>query len=75
MLAKSFVVVHVDIGRFDKNVDVAEKYDVPLKQGVPALAVVDAGGKLLYAQKAGEFGDMRYMHEDSVTEFLERWKG
>src|SRR5579859_8190002 len=28
---KNFVVVHVNIGEYDKNLDVAEKYDVPLK--------------------------------------------
>lgn len=74
ILAKHYIVVPIDIGRFDKNVDIADQYNVPLKQGVPALAVLDKNGKLLYSQKAGEFGDMRYMHAASVTEFLNRWK-
>jgi thiol:disulfide interchange protein len=71
---KNFVLVHVDIGHFDKNVDITEKYGVPLKKGVPALAVLDANGKILYSQQAAEFGDMRYMQPTSVTEFLNRWK-
>ncbi len=50
LLAKHFIVVHVDIGQMDHNVDVAEKYKVPIKKGVPALAVLDAHGKLLYSQ-------------------------
>ncbi len=33
-----------------------------------------ANGKLLYSQQAAEFGDMRYMYANSVTEFLNRWK-
>jgi thiol:disulfide interchange protein len=74
LLDKNFLLVHVDIGRFDKNLDITEKYNVPLKKGVPALAVLDAGGKLLYSQQAAEFGDMRYMYPTSVTEFLNRWK-
>jgi thiol:disulfide interchange protein len=74
LLANNFLVVHVDIGHFDKNADIAETYKVPLKQGVPALAVIDADGKLLYSQTTGEFGDMRYMHASSVTDFLTRWK-
>lgn len=72
---KNFVVVHVDIGRMDKNVDVAEKYGVPLKRGVPALVVLDAHGHLLYSQKEGEFERMRSMDPGSVTEFLNKWKG
>ncbi|MGB0122951.1 MAG: thioredoxin family protein [Silvibacterium sp.] len=71
---KNFVVVHIDIGRMDKNVDVAEKYSVPLKRGVPALAVLDQHGHLLYSQKDGEFESMRHMDSNSVTEFLNKWK-
>lgn len=74
LLAKHFLVVHIDIGRFDKNTDLAVKYNIPLKKGVPALAVLDAKGKLLYSQKTGEFEDMRNMSSASVTEFLNRWK-
>jgi len=74
ILAKDYIVVPIDIGHFDKNVDTADQYGVPLKQGVPALAVLDRNGKVLYSQKTGEFGDMRYMHAASVTEFLNRWK-
>jgi thioredoxin 1 len=71
---KNFIVVHIDIGHMDKNVDVADKYEVPLKRGVPALAVLDSHGKLLYSQKNGEFEAMRRMDPASVTEFLNQWK-
>lgn len=74
LLENNFVLVHIDIGHRDKNLDVAEKYGVPLGPGVPALAVLDASGKVLYAQQGGQFGDMRYMQPTSVTEFLNRWK-
>jgi thiol:disulfide interchange protein len=74
LLDKNFLLVHVDIGRFDKNLDIPEKYNVPLKKGVPALAVLDSDGKLLYSQQSAEFGDMRYMYSASVTDFLNRWK-
>jgi thiol:disulfide interchange protein len=74
LLADHFVLVHVWIGHEDANLDVAKRYGVPIGKGVPALAVLDADGRLLYAQKAGEFEDMRHMEPASVTEFLETWK-
>ncbi|MGC2161564.1 MAG: thioredoxin family protein [Silvibacterium sp.] len=74
ILEQHFVVVHVDIGRMDKNVDVADTYEVPLKRGVPALAVLSSHGKLLYSQKDGEFEAMRRMDPASVTDFLNKWK-
>lgn len=74
LLDKHFVVVHVDIGRMDRNVDIAEKYKVPISKGVPALAVLDANGKLLYSQENKEFENMRNMKSSDVTDFLQRWK-
>ena len=71
---KNYLLVHVDIGHYDKNLDIAEKYNIPLKKGVPALAVIDADGKVVYSQQTAEFGDMRYMYPNSVTDFLNRWK-
>jgi thioredoxin 1 len=70
----SFVVVHINIGHKDSNLDLAERYQIPLNKGVPAVAVLDRHGKLLYSQKTGEFEPMRHMQSSSVTEFLERWK-
>jgi thiol:disulfide interchange protein len=74
ILDKNYVLVDIDIGHMDKNVDVAEKYDVPLKRGVPALAILDSHGHLLYSQKNGEFESMRRMDPGSVTQFLNQWK-
>ncbi len=74
LFANNFLLVHVDIGHYDKNLDIAEKYNIPLKKGVPALAVLDSGGKLLYAQQDAEFGDMRYMYPTSINAFLNKWK-
>ncbi len=70
----NFVVVHVNIGRFDANQDLADTYSVPLKKGVPALAVLSDRGALLYSQKSGEFESMRTMQSSALTEFLVQWK-
>jgi thiol:disulfide interchange protein len=75
LLEKNFVLVHVWIGQMDANLDVPQKYGVPINKGVPALAVLASNGSVLYAQKMGEFESMRRMQAKSVTEFLEKWKG
>lgn len=73
-LNKYFVVVHVDIGRGEKNLDLAQKYDVPLKRGIPAIAVLDAAGKLLFSQKNGEFEAARSLANADILAFLNKWK-
>ena len=74
LLEADFILVHVNIGRLDQNLDLAERYQIPLKKGVPALAVLDSDGKLLYSQRTGEFEAMRRMQSSAVTEFLTQWK-
>jgi thioredoxin 1 len=72
LLDKYFIRVNVNIGREDANLELAHKYGVPV-QGVPALAVLDSHGKLLYAQNK-EFSDMRHMQSTDLTGFLNKWK-
>jgi len=74
LLANNFILVDINIGRVDQNLDIAKKYEVPLGKGVPALAVLDSNGHLLYSQKNGEFEAMRSMDPTSVTKFLNQWK-
>jgi thiol:disulfide interchange protein len=71
LLAKHFILVHVNIGHMDQNVAIAEKYNVPIKKGVPALAVLDSHGKLLYAEHDKEF---EHATPAAITDFLNRWK-
>lgn len=74
ILESNYVLVHVNIGNMDTNLDIAEKYGVPVSKGVPALAVLSANGKVLFSQKSGEFEAMRRMQSSSVTSFLVQWK-
>ncbi|NYF53010.1 thioredoxin family protein [Tunturiibacter gelidoferens] len=71
LLAKHFLVVHIDTGHVDHNVDVAKKYHVPIAHGIPSLAVIDAHGTLLYAEHEKEF---EHTSVEAVTAFLNRWK-
>jgi thioredoxin 1 len=74
LLEANYVLVHVNVEHLDANVDIASRYEIPLKKGVPAIAVLDDRGKLLYSQKTGEFEAMRYMQRGAVTDFLRTWK-
>ena len=74
LIATNYAVVKIDIGRDDKNQDIAERYQVPIKHGIPALAVLDPGGKLLYAMDQGQFADARHMSYESIKEFFVKWE-
>lgn len=54
VLMYEYDVVLVDIGRFDKNMDLAASYGADLKNaGVPFLTVLDAEGKAIANQETG----------------------
>ena len=74
ILESNFVLVHINIGRMDENLDIAEQYGIPVTLGVPALAVLSEKGKLLYGQRGGEFKSMRRMESSEVTKFLVQWR-
>jgi hypothetical protein len=74
LIEKSFVIVKIDVGRYDKNLELAEKYRVPIKKGIPALAVLDSRGALLYAMDQGQFADARHTSYESIKEFFVKWK-
>jgi len=74
LIAKSFVIAKVDVGKYDKNLDLAEIYKIPVKNGIPALAVLDPHGGLLYAMDQGQFADARHMSYESIKAFFEQWR-
>jgi thiol:disulfide interchange protein len=74
ILAANYEVVHVDIGKGEKNQDLMAKYEVPMKRGIPGLAVLDANGKLIYSQKNGEFENARALTPEDFLVFLNKWK-
>jgi thiol:disulfide interchange protein len=72
-LEANFVVAHIDVGDFDKNLDLPTKYKTNIKKGVPALAVLDSNGKVLYGDPGGFFEHARGMTRRSILDFLEQW--
>jgi thioredoxin 1 len=72
LVAKEFKVVKVNVGRFDRNVDIAQSYGVPLKNGIPAVAVLSPKNEVLYVTREGELADARNMGEDGIYRFFRK---
>jgi thiol-disulfide isomerase/thioredoxin len=74
VLRRDYLVVHIDVGKYDKNQDVANRYQVPLNRGVPAVVVLDSKGQVLFAQQHDEFGRARSLTPEFLLHFLNQWK-
>jgi len=69
---KHYEVVTVDVGRFDKNLDVPARYGFTKRlEGVPALLVVEPrSDKLLNAGKTTALSDARSMNPQGLADYL-----
>ncbi|MDX6404544.1 MAG: hypothetical protein QOH70_1999 [Blastocatellia bacterium] len=75
IVRESFLIVHVDIGEGDKNLDLVKKYKITLDKGVPAVVILSSDGALLYGSADGEFEAARKMMKKDLVAFLTQWKG
>ena len=71
----NYVVVHINVGDEGKdNNDLAARLGVALDKGVPSLGVIEPNGKVVYAQKNGEFEATEKIGPQDIRAFLEKWK-
>lgn len=74
IVKESFLLVHVDIGEGDKNLDVVQKYEATLNFGVPVVVLLDKSGRVIYSSTKGEFEAARRMMKKDLVAFLHQWK-
>jgi thioredoxin 1 len=71
----NYVVVHISVGDEGKdNHDLAARLGVALDHGIPSLAVLEPDGKVVVAQKSGEFESTVKIGPEDVRAFLNKWK-
>lgn len=71
-IARRFRIVKVDIGDFDRNMDIAAAYSDPTRQGIPAAVALSADGSPVYATRAGELSNARRMGDEAIRAFFDR---
>jgi thioredoxin 1 len=71
--AERFVIVKVDVGNFDKNLGLAKRYEIPLRQGIPAAVVLGSDEKVRYVTRSGELANAHHMGESGIVAFFARF--
>jgi hypothetical protein len=74
-MAAHYEVVTVDVGRFDKNLQILAKFGVRGRlEGVPSVLIVDPrSGDLLDADHIAALADARSMTPQAIADWLARW--
>jgi thiol-disulfide isomerase/thioredoxin len=72
-LLYEYDVVHVDVGKVDKNQDLAKRYGADLAGGgLPYLTVLDGAGEVLANQETGSLEEGKLHDPKKVLAFLEQ---
>jgi thioredoxin 1 len=72
-LAAHFRVVRVDVGRFDRNLDISQSYGDPIEGGVPAAVVLTPSGRVVATTKDGAIEGARSMSAGQILRLLQTW--
>jgi protein disulfide-isomerase len=70
LIDSKFDVVKIDVGNFDKNLQLANRYGNPIAKGIPAVVVLSRTNRVLYSTKGGELANAGQMTERGIFDFL-----
>jgi hypothetical protein len=74
-LARHYEMVSVDVGRFDRNLQIPARFGAPGRpEGVPAVLIVDPrSGNLLNRGRIAALADARSLNPQALAEWLAQW--
>src|SRR5437764_3432599 len=58
-LDDNFHVVPIDVGNWNRNLDLSRQYGRPIENGIPALVILTASGDVIASTKNGALADAR----------------
>jgi len=67
---KHFDLLKVDVGKFDRNVELAKSVGVDINQGIPTAVFFAPDGKRIGATNQGELASSSLLGPDQIRTFL-----
>lgn len=72
LIAAEFAVVKVNIGHYDRNLDLAKQYGVDLQKGIPSVAILSPANQAVYVTRHSELADARHLGDDGIYRFFKQ---
>jgi thioredoxin 1 len=70
-----YYVVRIDVGRWDNNLDVANRYGNPIAKGIPAVVILDEDAHTVTSTAGGELANARTATANDILAFIQQWDG
>ena len=65
------ILVSVDVGEWNRNLDIVEEYGNPISEGIPALVLLNSENEVIFATLAGELASARSMSKNDLIVWLQ----
>ncbi|MEP1230438.1 MAG: thioredoxin family protein [Litorimonas sp.] len=75
LLQENYSLVYVDVGKKDKNIDVAESFGLENIVGTPTVIVTTPSGKVLNLEDAPSWRNAASRNEDDIYTYFARYVG
>jgi thiol-disulfide isomerase/thioredoxin len=73
-IAEHYDVAMVDVGRFDKNLQIPARFGITKRlEGVPSVLIATPEGKLVNPGHISALSDARHMTPQSIADWLASW--
>jgi protein disulfide-isomerase len=72
-LNEHFHVVQIDVGEWNRNLDVSKEYGDPIKKGIPAVVVLSPLGSTVASTANGALSTARNANANDVIKLLQSW--
>lgn len=69
-IAAAFQVIKVNVGNFDKNLDITKVYGNPIQGGIPGAVILNRDNDIIYTFKPGQLAQIRQQGDDALYDFL-----
>jgi len=69
-LDERVILVSVDVGEWDRNLDIVEEYGNPISEGIPALVLLNPDNEVMFSTLAGELASARNMSKNDLVQWL-----
>ena len=70
-LDERVILISVDVGEWDRNLDIVEEYGNPISEGIPALVLLNPDNEVTFSTLAGELANARNMSKNDLVQWLE----
>lgn len=72
-ILQHFEVVHVDVGRFNRNLQIPGRFGLFRLRAIPAVIVADWDGTPVNVSYASDIAEARHMTPQEVADWLAHW--